>query len=285
MSSISTVTLLVRDLSKSVAAYQTFGYRVVGSGVLQPQDLPVLHDVRLCGCAYTQLLLHESSDQRVEVIEYPDCQLLAAFESSGWAALEILVSDLMQVEAHVKALGLEVIGKPQALSISQDIRAMQVIGCAGELIYFTEQLAPVAEWPLPIASALFDQCFIVVLCTHDLQLTRKFYAGLFNLPMPKIVESKVLALSRVAGCAVSHRHHISAMSLGGGHWLEFDQWHHSIASSHSELAAGIFSIGIHGPSLSEQLALGQRVVDPRSGQDCLLVKGPSGERLVCYQIE
>ena len=57
----------------------------------------------------------------------------------------------------------QIIGEPANLDVSDDIRAMQVIGPAGEVLYLTEIKAVVPPFELPFARCTVDRLFIPVL--------------------------------------------------------------------------------------------------------------------------
>jgi hypothetical protein len=67
---------------------------------------------------------------------------------------------------------------PAALSFSDQIRAMQVAGPAGELIYFTEVSGDRCRASqLPAATHQVNQCFVMINAVTDIQRSIAFYAG------------------------------------------------------------------------------------------------------------
>lgn len=282
MTTISAVTLVVPNLAETLRVYQAFGYPLLAEGSLSHNDVAVQHDSRLHHCAYATLGLNAGSTQSIELVEYPDCIRCAPFARPGWAAMELLVSDLDVVHQRVIDLDLTVWGEPQALSFTDHIKAMQVLGPAGELIYFTEQLAAVDAWPLPQVSSLFDQCFVAVLCSHQIDVSARFYATLLGRSVPAVIKSRVLGLSKLGRFSPDTLHPISAIPLGHGHWLELDQGPTTDVPSYGDILAGVFSVSIRGQHLGEGLKGLEAGIELGVTDACRLLVGPSGERMNWY---
>lgn len=280
---ITAVTLVVPKLDQSLKVYCELGYPLLERGHLEASDAAVQRDSRFGACAFARLSLSAELGQVLELVEYPSCAPKAPFEAVGWAAIELLVLDLDEAYRKVQSLGLSILGKPKSLSFTDNIRAMQVLGPAGELIYFTEQRAPVAGWPLPQARTQYDQCFVVILCSHRIEVSNRFYADLFQRPEPAVIKSRVVGLSMQANLPEDTLHSISAMSLRSGHWLEFDQGVCTEIRRDSDIVAGIFSIGI---TVDGSVGMPDGLAVPiGAGKDtgCFLVTGPSGERINWHQ--
>lgn len=280
---ISAVTLVVPKLDQSLEVYCGLGYPLLERGHLQSSDVAVQRDSRLCACAFARLSLSAERGQVLEIVEYSGCVPMEPFGAPGWAAIELLVLDLDEAYTNVQSLGLSVWGKPKPLSFTDKIRAMQVLGPAGELIYFTEQRAPVADWPLPQARTQHDQCFVVILCSHRIEVSNRFYADLFQRPEPTVINSRVIGLSMQAKLPDDTMHAISAMPLDRGHWLEFDQGICTEISRDPDIVAGIFSIAM---TVDRSVSMPDGLAAPiGAGKDTsgFLVTGPSGERINWYQ--
>ena len=100
----------------------------------------------------------------------------------GWSAIEIIVRDTEEVHRRMQKSDFQIIGEPRPLSSSPDIRAMQVLGPDGEVLYLTN--VPIGASPrhqLPVAISDVDRIFIMVLGTPDFSYTHETYSSLFNL--------------------------------------------------------------------------------------------------------
>jgi hypothetical protein len=180
-------------------------------------------------------------------------------------------------------MGLPIWGEPKPLSFTDDIKAMQVLGRAGELIYFTQQISPVPAWPLPQVRQPYDQCFVAILCSHQIAVSNTFYARLFETPEPEILRSKVAGLSRLGGLSSDALHSISALAMGCGHWLEIDQGLSDLSIELGGIQAGIYSISIHSDTVIS-FARGFGVAVKSSiNTSCHFLSGPSGEKINWYQ--
>jgi hypothetical protein len=282
MTIICAITLIVPDLAGALRVYQSFGYSLLAQGNLTEADEVVQRDARFANCAYARLDLNSELNQILELVEYTNCVRHEPFALPGWSAIELLVCDLDVVREQVLQLALPIWGEPQALSFTENIRAMQVIGPANELIYFTEQLAPVDAWPLPQAQTQFDQCFVAILCSHQIELSVQFYAALLKQSKPAVIESRVIGLSRLGGLQPDALHSISAMPLTRGHWLEFDQSLRSDERRDGEVASGIFSISLRSDIPLEHHAEMSVGTLKSVNRACYFLIGPSREKINWY---
>ena len=83
--------------------------------------------------------------------------------------------------------GRLIVGEPQDLSFSEDIRAMQVLGPGRELLYLTQFKRPVPGLEVPETRCDVDRTFIVILGGPSMDALQDFYADTFRVPRASAV--------------------------------------------------------------------------------------------------
>ena len=103
----------------------------------------------------------------------------------GWNSFEIIVDDIAKLDSTLAKSPFTIVGHPHALGSSGSfatISAMQAIGPAGEMLYFTTETGDREKSTLPIPKAQVDRTFIFILAGHDLEAMKKFYGEVFGMP-------------------------------------------------------------------------------------------------------
>jgi hypothetical protein len=156
-------------------------------------------------------------------VETPATPGYRAFSCFGWNAAELIVRDVDALEPALSGSPFEILGPPQDLSFSDAIRAMQVRGPAGEILYLTQFKRPLESLPAPPARCDADRVFIVIVGGPSLEELLRFYAARFGVPAPQRMESRVKAMSEVFGLSPEHRYQIAALPLRASCYIEADQ--------------------------------------------------------------
>jgi hypothetical protein len=168
------------------------------------------------------LLANELGEAWLELIENPATKALDPFSHSGWFSLEICVADVDALRPAIDESLFKVIGEPANLEMSDNIRAMQVIGPAGEVLYLTEIKAPVPPFDLPTARCLVDRLFIPVILATDRSKTAAVYERLNGQDGMKF-DTKITVINRARGLEISTQHPVCAQQLAGSNLIEIDQ--------------------------------------------------------------
>jgi catechol 2,3-dioxygenase-like lactoylglutathione lyase family enzyme len=102
-------------------------------------------------------------------------------------------------EPRLEGTPFTVIGPPAPLEINPKVVAMQAIGPAGELLYFTRMPPGASKFGLGSARSFVDRVFIVVLGVHDIRRTLDFYHVTFGLPVTEPAPTRVEVLAEAWG--------------------------------------------------------------------------------------
>lgn len=218
------VTITTPDLDGSRAAYSEYlCYRGVRDTVAP--DLAMRLGVPEFADHAMAVLYPESGGPRfIRLIEGPaDPAPLTTF---GWTAVELIVRDLDRLAESLARSPFRVIGPPEILDFdfTEAIRAMQVVGPSGEILYLTEVTGRVPGFDLPEAHTEVGPPFIAVAGVPDLGawLASARDAAKFESGAP--IDARIKALSSALGLATNTRHQLTTISLGDATYLEIDNF-------------------------------------------------------------
>jgi hypothetical protein len=220
---ITAVTFTAPDLSEVRSLYAEFlDYRVVSDGNVSEDQAEAWDAPATAGRQLLELAPAVGDDFLFRVVEAPASDYLP-FASYGWNAAEIIVNDVDMLAARLNGSPFEIVGEPQDLSFSEDIRAMQVLGPGKELLYLTQFKKPVPGLDVPAPRCDVDRTFIVILGGPSMDDLQAFYADRFDLPRAPVMESRVKGMSAAFGLSPEHRYPIAALPLAGQSLIELDE--------------------------------------------------------------
>ena len=156
-------------------------------------------------------------------IEAPAEPGYRAFTRHGWNAAELIVARVDVLAERLASSPFEIVAPPMDLSFCPDIRAMQVRGPGGEILYLTEFKKPVPGLEAPPARCEVDRTFIVIAGGASLDAMQDFYAMRFAVPRAPALESRVQTMALEFGLSREHRFRIAALPLGGRCYIEADE--------------------------------------------------------------
>lgn len=162
------------------------------------------------------------------------------FRNPGWQALEIAVADVDALAARLAGSPFTCLGEPADLDVSDAIRAMQVLGPAGEVLYLTEVRDAVPGFDLPRARCPIDRLFIPVLLAPDRTAASACYGALGG-PAPMIFDTRIGVLNRARGLAADTRHPVATLQLAGASLIEIDELS-GLPRPAAEIPPGIASV-------------------------------------------
>jgi len=217
------VTYTVADLDAIEAAYTRWlGYRVLERGTV-PGTLASEWEAPAVR-ARAQLLLGPAMGESVALrfVEEPLAAGWRALTTYGWNVSEIVVQDVDALAASLAGSPFRIIGAPASLTRFPMIRAMQVIGPAGECLYFT-QVGEGSGLDLARAQAPVGRVFIVVAGGPDVRRMLSAYAGFANEIDPP-ASTRVKVISQAHGLPDDTLHAHGLVKLAHGSLIELDEY-------------------------------------------------------------
>jgi catechol 2,3-dioxygenase-like lactoylglutathione lyase family enzyme len=286
LSAIVAVTLLVPDVEAVERAYQReLSYQTVERGRVASEAAAAWGARELAGHRF--VLLRPASGEPVYVRLVKDrTPERPALRSLGWNATEILVEDPYRLEQALARSPFQVIGPAAPLDVNPAVVAMQALGPAGELLYFTRIPPGKSKFNLGSATRFVDRVFIVVLGVHDIRRTLDFYAGTFGLAVTDPTPSRIGVLADAWGLPPEQKFPLAIVRLPERFLIEVDEYPAGAAplSGAGPLPGGMAMVTFEVPSLDPFRA--QLVAEPRpleaapyAGRRAGVMRGPSGEHI------
>jgi hypothetical protein len=253
-------TVTTPDLAASVEAYtRDLGFVEVESGRLSAQQAAHWHAPAAAGAPYASLAPGGHRDFRFRFVEQPGATGYRAFTTHGWNAAELIVQDVDAMARSLEGSAFRIIGAPADLVFCTDIRAMQIVGPAGELLYLTGFKRPVPGLDVPEPRCPVDRVFIVILGGPSLPAMQAFYGERFGAPAAPVMESRVVAMADVFGLDREHRFRIAALPLAGQSLIEIDampEGARPVPRVDGLLPPGISIVSVSGPAADAGCVLG-----------------------------
>jgi len=287
LSAIVAVTLLVPDVGAAERAYQqVLRYQTVQRGHVAPEQAGSWGAPALAGRRYALLQPMSHEPVYLRMIETGSSPA-PAMKTLGWNATEILVEDPTLLEPKLRDSPFRVIGPPAPLEINPAVVAMQALGPAGELLYFTRMPAGKSKFGLGSATSFVDRIFIVVVGVSDVRRTLDFYATTFGLPVTEPAPSRVQILADAWNLPPEQPFLIGIARLPDRFLVEIDQYPAGAATrvaAEGELPPGMamvsFAVASLEPFLPRLVAPpGALQGLPYEGRRAGVLRGPSGEHI------
>ena len=222
---ISCVTVTVPAIEAVEAGYTEYlDHRVVGRGIVDAELAGLWAAPNIAGNRYLLLAPAAGDDCIFRFIETPaDSADYVPFSTWGWNAAEIMVQDVDALAVRLADSPFEIIGEPQNLSFTDDIRAMQILGPGRELLYLTEFRKPIPGLDTPVARCAVDSVFIVILGGPSMDGLQGYYERQFGVARAPVMDSRVKGMSAAFGNPSDHKYPIAALPLAGRNLIEVDE--------------------------------------------------------------
>ncbi len=263
---ILAVTVTTADLAGSVSAYRCgLGYRELGHGRVTAAEALAWNSEAMAGREWVLVGSDPGRAGAVRLVETSRPAGYRPLRHLGWAALEISVSDVDAVAARVEEAGFRVLRRPAPLASSALLRAMQVAGPSGEVIYLTQRLGPLPGFDLPEPAALVDRVFIAVLASADLPASRSFYEAGLGAARKSDRDVAIRVLNDAFGLPEETEHRLSTIQLAGQSLIEIDQYPRQATPQprvRGELPWGIGLVTVAAPAATVTSPRGRHAPGP-----------------------
>lgn len=227
LSAIVAVTLSVPDLNAAEQAYaQWLSYRTVEHGLVSRETASAWGAPLAEGRRYAVMQPASGEPVYLRLVQSPPTPGYEVMKTYGWNSNEILVRDPDALAARFAAPNspFRVIGPPRPLASNSAVRAMQAIGPAGELNYFTRIPPEGGALIRTPARSEVDRTFIVVLGGPDMDALRKFYAEVIGAQVTEPYPTTVNVLQDAYGLPREHRTMLALVTISPGFLIELDEY-------------------------------------------------------------
>jgi hypothetical protein len=287
------VTIPAPDLAAIEHAYAHYlGYRTVWKGTV-PVDLAHSWQAPAVAGRRALIMLPESGDATgfrfVEQALPADYRPLTTF---GWAAAEILAQDPAELGRRLANSPFRIIGPARPLDGWAGSMAMQVVGPAQEVLYFSH-FPPDPAHPDPTAAqrSFVDYVFVGVATTPDMLAATDFYLRGFGNKSYGEVSSPNIIIASANSLPATTMFRMDTVVLASNRMLEIDQAP-AMAKPRSiplgGLAPGIALISFDYPVLNrpDLTIIGKASstdMQPIAGKATATLRGVGGEMIELIQ--
>lgn len=217
-----TGTVVAADIDATVAAYCDYLYtRILEDTRVSAIQATLWGKPGLAGSRIVTLV-SESGYPWLRVISNPNAVPARSFLELGWLALEILVRDVDALAQRLAESPFKIYRPPTNLASGEAIRAMQVIGPAGEVLYLTQVNGAPAPFDIPRARCAVDRLFVPVSAClrrdEGLAVYRKLGAR-----QSWQFDTRIASVNKAHGLDASLQHPVATVQLAGQSMVEIDQ--------------------------------------------------------------
>lgn len=248
-------------------------YRPLTEGLVDEALASAWNAPGMAGARWLTMQPAGNPDFAVRFVEHPDAAGYRAFSAHGWNAAEIMVEDVDAMAEALAGSAFRIVGTPADLGFCPDIRAMQIVGPAGELLYLTQFKKPVPGLDVPLPNGPVDRAFIMILGGPALEPMQSFYQEYFGVPPAPVLKSRVVGMAEAFGMDREHRFDIAALPLAGQSLIEIDAMPPAarpLPEQAPHLPAGISIVSFRVPELPPAA---------RRAQGAGYLRGAAGELL------
>lgn len=282
---ISCVTIAAPELQRMIDTYRLhLGYELVDHGRIPAGLARVWGRPGLAGRQQALMLPEGDGHTYIRFVESRPRPDYVPFRHMGWNAAEIMVQDTDAVAARLAGTPFHLIGPPADLSFSDKIRAMQVLGPAGESLYLTSFKEKLPEFDTPDARHFIDRVFIVIVGGPSVGALNAWYTEHLGVARAPIIPAVISVLSNAHGLPADTRHELAALTLSGQSYIEADAMPAGTlarTAADGELPPAIAMVGFEVdalPSTPEYLGSPETVpIAPYHGRRVGLCTGAGGE--------
>lgn len=241
---------------------------------------------RAAGRAYILMSPDAAPDVFIRVVRAPAARAYRPMMSFGWNAIEIIVDNPDALRERLRGSPFEVIGEPAPLGSYPSIRAFQVKGTAGEVLYLTAETGDRSKSMLPPPNGPVGRVFIMVVSGPDIEKQLDWYSGTFAMPRAAVRQRTVGVLQRAQGLSADATLPLTTLRLAKpGNLVELDGYSQQAGPrvvAPNELPPGVamasFTVkSLDGLNLSFILPPGLYPGVAYSGHRSATVRGPAGE--------
>ncbi len=243
-------TISAPDLAAIEKDYTRYlGYTVRERGKVSAALAASWDAPRAAGRPYILMSGDAHPDVFIRVVRVPKVRDFRPLTTHGWGSVEIVVDDTDATFSRFQGSPFKVIGEPANLKGYPSIRAFQVAGRAGEVLYLTSETGDRSRSPLPPPGGPIGRIFIMVLGGPDINAMVNWYAAGFGLSSGPVRTTPIGVVQRAQGLGADVETPITTMRLAQqGNLFELDGY--SAAATARPRAVGDLPPGVSITSVS-----------------------------------
>jgi catechol 2,3-dioxygenase-like lactoylglutathione lyase family enzyme len=288
LSAILVVTLVVADLDSTRSAYVDWlDYQIVAEDSVSSELAASWAAPTAAGSRSVLLQPASGGTMWLRLIERPHAAGYRAMQSTGWTANEILVEDPFDLAERFSKPGspFRVVGPPAPLGSNGKVIAMQAIGPAGELNYFTRIPPEGGTFIKTPAAGRVDRTFIAVVGGRSMASMSAFYRDTLGMAVLAPYPSAVQVVNDARGLPSDYQMQLAVVPISPASILELDEYPLDTSdrvAPTGDLPAGMAMVSfivesLDSPKLAWRSPPRLRSESPYSGRRAGVVVGAAGE--------
>lgn len=288
LSAILVVTLVVADLDSTRRAYvEWLDYQLVNEDAISDELAASWAAPAAAGSRSVLLQPASGASMWLRLIERPHAAGYRAMHSTGWTANEILVEDPVDLAARFAKPDspFRVVGPPAPLGSNGKVIAMQAMGPAGELNYFTRIPPEGGTFIKTPAVGRVDRTFIAVVGGRSMTAMSSFYRDALGMSVLDPYPSAVQVVNESRGLPADYPMQLAVAPISPASILELDQYPSDTldrVTPTDDLPAGMAMVSFLVESLDSRPLTWRapprvRREPPYSGRRAAVVVGAAGE--------
>ncbi|MBB5684998.1 hypothetical protein [Sphingobium boeckii] len=226
LGALRAVTIPAPDLDFIEKAYRTYlGYQTVWRGTVPAETARSWGAPAIAGKRVVVMAPSSGDPTYLRFVEQALPSSYRPLTTYGWNAAELLVADADALGERLKGSPFDIIGAPRMLDGWPTAKAMQVVGPAKEVLYFTH-FGPDPKQPelyVP-PKAFVDYCFVAIVGTPDMDAAVANYASKFSTTSYGTFDIANIIISNANGLPADTRHKLNTVKLDNGRMIEVDQF-------------------------------------------------------------
>ncbi|MEY3466674.1 MAG: hypothetical protein RL603_2274 [Pseudomonadota bacterium] len=221
---IRMATVATTDLAAFERDYSAWlGYEVRERGKVSRELARSWGAPAMAGRPYVLMSSNAAPDVYIRAVRTARIpQDYAPLMTHGWNAIEIIVDNPDVTFANLRGSPFRVIGEPAPLGGYPTIRAFQVIGPSGEVLYLTAETGDRSKSILPQPGGAIGRIFIMVLAGPDIEALLDFYSGKFDMTRATARKRTVGVIKRAQGLGDDETPLATMRLAQAGNLVEFD---------------------------------------------------------------
>lgn len=193
-------TIAAPDLARVEQDYTRYlGYVVRERGKVSAALAASWDAPRAAGRPYLLMSSEAHPDVYIRAVRAPAVPGYQPITTHGWNSIEIVVENTDATYERFRGSPFKVIGEPANLKGYPSIRAFQVEGRSGEVLYLTSETGDRSKSPLPPPGGAIGRPFIMVLGGPDIQAMIGWYSTWFGLTAGPVRPSPIGVVQRAQG--------------------------------------------------------------------------------------
>lgn len=218
---IALCVVVCADLDRSAAAYtDALGLVVSARFSLDADTAAAIGMPSLVG-ADAQTLTNSQGRQWLIQVAGADATPRDALSTYGWMAQEIVVEDVDGLAASLEGSAFTVLRPPRDLDLGSTIRACQVLGPDGEILYLTQVNGEMEGSELPQNAVGVDHLFIAVMSTPDREQSLAQYEAISG-GFSTCFDTRISVVNQHRGWDLEKKHPIATVQFAGRSLIEID---------------------------------------------------------------